>query len=514
MLVTGNFLQVQINYQPFWEKPPLFFWMQALSMSWLGVGGYAARLPNAIIGIFTIFALYQTGSRWRNPLFGRLVSLLYLATLLPSIYFKSGIIDPTFNFFIFLGLMNIFRFEEAHPNTKKPNKRFRPAIIGGIWIGVATLTKGPVALLVSALIYGIYKALWSRKHIHWAGMSLFVLSFLLTISVWYGLETAVHGPWFVNEFISYQLALFSQDVAGHAQPFYYHLVVFVMGCFPVSAFTFRAMALKGGDQRALMLRRVMIIWFWVVMVLFSIVKTKIIHYSSLLYFPAAFLSADLLFAWMKDQAKPRWDTWVLLSIGVLVWGLVPALLNLAQANLPFLEAYVKDPIASGAMLAEVTWSGWEWCIGAGFLVVLGMFLLWIRKGEYLSALWLQAIGTLVFINLLYVFVAPKAGQHLQGAPQAFYKGLAEKDVYVLPARYKSYLPYFYSQLKPPGNPGVYNNDWLIHGEIDKDVYLSVQAHREDEAFHQQFRTFERLYEEDGFVFYIRRKARPWLGLKQ
>ncbi|MBK8051835.1 MAG: hypothetical protein IPK35_00800 [Saprospiraceae bacterium] len=35
MIHTGNYLSVQINYQPFWEKPPLFFWMQAISMKFL-----------------------------------------------------------------------------------------------------------------------------------------------------------------------------------------------------------------------------------------------------------------------------------------------------------------------------------------------------------------------------------------------------------------------------------------------------------------------------------------------
>jgi 4-amino-4-deoxy-L-arabinose transferase-like glycosyltransferase len=32
MLLTGQWTYVQIDFQPFWEKPPLFIWMQALSM--------------------------------------------------------------------------------------------------------------------------------------------------------------------------------------------------------------------------------------------------------------------------------------------------------------------------------------------------------------------------------------------------------------------------------------------------------------------------------------------------
>ena len=67
MLLTGNYQQVQINFQPFWEKPPLFFWMQVLAMKAFNVfdpnSGFApefgARFPNAIIGIITLLVFYS-----------------------------------------------------------------------------------------------------------------------------------------------------------------------------------------------------------------------------------------------------------------------------------------------------------------------------------------------------------------------------------------------------------------------------------------------------------------------
>src|SRR5579863_2982651 len=58
MIMTKKYFLVTINYLPFWEKPPLFIWMQALSMNLFGVGDYAARLPNAICGIVTLLLLY------------------------------------------------------------------------------------------------------------------------------------------------------------------------------------------------------------------------------------------------------------------------------------------------------------------------------------------------------------------------------------------------------------------------------------------------------------------------
>ncbi len=105
MLLTGNYLQVQIDFQPFWEKPPLFFWLQALSMKLLGINEFAARFPNALCGIITLLILYQMGHKIKDRKFGWLWVICYTGSILPHFYFKSGIIDPWFNLFIFLAVI-------------------------------------------------------------------------------------------------------------------------------------------------------------------------------------------------------------------------------------------------------------------------------------------------------------------------------------------------------------------------------------------------------------------------
>src|SRR6187455_761668 len=101
MLVTGNYAHVQIDFQPFWEKPPLFFWMQAASMKVFGINEFAARFPNAICGILTFCLIFSLGRKYFTTVFGWLWILVYAGSFLPHFYFKSGIIDPWFNFFIF-----------------------------------------------------------------------------------------------------------------------------------------------------------------------------------------------------------------------------------------------------------------------------------------------------------------------------------------------------------------------------------------------------------------------------
>ncbi len=70
MILSGDYGRVQINYQPFWEKPPLFFWMQVLSMKIFGINEYAARFPNAVCGIITLLILFEFGRKLRDERFG------------------------------------------------------------------------------------------------------------------------------------------------------------------------------------------------------------------------------------------------------------------------------------------------------------------------------------------------------------------------------------------------------------------------------------------------------------
>ena len=101
MLLTHNYHIVQIDFQTFYEKPPLFIWLQAFSMHHFGVNEYAARLPNAICGIVTMLVVFNVGRDVFKSQLGVLWALMFACSILPQIYFKSGIIDPVFNLFIF-----------------------------------------------------------------------------------------------------------------------------------------------------------------------------------------------------------------------------------------------------------------------------------------------------------------------------------------------------------------------------------------------------------------------------
>jgi 4-amino-4-deoxy-L-arabinose transferase-like glycosyltransferase len=101
MLRMHDYSRVYINFQPFWEKPPMFFWMQSTAMIIFGVTEFAARLPDAICGVITLIVVFICGSKIYDKKFGILWALAFGGSLFPNMYFKSGIIDPWLNIFNF-----------------------------------------------------------------------------------------------------------------------------------------------------------------------------------------------------------------------------------------------------------------------------------------------------------------------------------------------------------------------------------------------------------------------------
>ncbi|MDD5696346.1 MAG: glycosyltransferase family 39 protein, partial [Bacteroidales bacterium] len=231
MIVTGDYLNVQINFRPFWEKPPLFFWLQVISMKMFGINEFAARFPNAICGMLTLIVLYQMGKKLFDHRMGIIWMFAYAGSLLPFFYFKSGIIDPWFNVFIFLGIY----FGACY--LLQDTKRSLHALFTGSFIGLAILTKGPVALLLfglTALIYLIITRF--RMSIRFRHIVLFLAGLVFFGGFWFLIQFLTgHGD-VVGDFFQYQVRLFKTRDAGHGGFPLYHFLVLFFGVFPASLF--------------------------------------------------------------------------------------------------------------------------------------------------------------------------------------------------------------------------------------------------------------------------------------
>ncbi len=399
MIVTGNYHQVQINFQPFAEKPPLFFWLQASSMKLFGINEFAARFPNAIFGILTLVTFFFIGKKYKSSRFGFIWALSYLGTFLPHIYFKSAIIDPVFNYFIFMGIY----FMYLDVTGKYFKNKYLYILLAGLFIGLGTLTKGPVALLVFLLSYLVYFIFTKFKNFPSVKkIVLFLIIFGAVCLLWFGQEIWNNGLWFIKEFIEIQAELFLTPVASHGEPFYYHFVVVFIGCFPISIIALPYLFKKKiGEKNEFIL--LMKILFWTVMILFSLSTTKIVHYSSLTYFPLSFIAAWYLEALLSGEKKMKnWMLGLIIFMGAVFSFLLAALPYVANHH-ELLLPYLNDPFAAASLNVNVNWSGFESFIGIGYFaaVLIAIYFFFHRKNMR-GLLFLFLFYSCLFIYLSFI----------------------------------------------------------------------------------------------------------------
>lgn len=497
MIVTGNYHKVQINFQPFWEKPPLFFWLQAACMKLFGISEFSARLPNALFGIITLVTFFVIGRSHKSARFGFIWAISYLGTFLPHLYFKSAIIDPVFNYFIFFGIYFMYR---DISNIAQKNKFLYPSL-AGVFIGLATLTKGPVGLLVFLITFffcflftGFKKFPGIKK------ILLFICCFTAVCFFWFGTEVINNGFWFLREFISYQADLFLKPVATHGEPFYYHFVVVFIGCFPISI-----LALPALFRRNLFWKNdftlLMKILFWSVIILFSITTTKIVHYSSLTYMPLAFLATAYLEKVLTNTERIKKYMLILIAVMGFVFSFLLAGVPYIAMHHQLLLPYLKDPFAAASLQVSVNWNGYESLFGIAYFILVLLAVWMFSRKENFKGMMFLFYSTAFFLFIYLVAVVPKIERYSQGPAIDFYESIAGKDVYIWPVGFKSYAQYFYA--KKPTSPvyGEADENFLLKGNIKKPAFFVVKVG--NNKFDTTCTGCKLVKQEGGFKFYKR-----------
>ncbi|HQV40352.1 MAG: glycosyltransferase family 39 protein [Flavobacteriales bacterium] len=520
MLATHNWLQPQIGYVPFYEKPPLFMWMQAVSMSAFGVNEFAARFPDAICGIVTLLVLFRIGDRMRGRLFGLLWVLAYVGSILPHLYFRSGIIDPWFNLFIFLGFLAFIRMSDTPASADVSNREKNIAsVLAGVWLGLAVLTKGPVGILIPALCALVYWVMNRFKlYVSIPRVLLMFAMLLIVPGLWFGADLLHNGPTFITAFFWRQVAMLSSEDAGHGGFFGYHFVILLIGCFPASVFALQEMlksakrsenGRQAPDNRQLPMnigttdnyRKWMLILFWVVLILFTIVKTKIVHYSSLCYFPLTFLAALQLERLWNGGKATQWSRLLMGAIGTL-FAVVTLVLPYLGMHPELIAPLLKnDAFAQGNLMANVHWTGWEALAGVWMVVILYLGHRFFSKAQYRSGIVTVFGGTALFVTItLYYFINRIEGYSQRAAVEFFQQRQGEK-CYVLTKNYKSYAQWFYSDMPPITDPRAYDEEWLLHGAVDRPVYVVCKVTSAEEV--AAIPGLKEIGRKNGFVFWKR-----------
>lgn len=433
MIVSGDWINVQINFEPFWEKPPLFIWLQAVSMKLFGVTDFAARFPNVVIGFVTLLALYFPVLKNYGKQAAIFTLLLYLGSFTPHFYFKSGIIDPLFNLLMYLSVLYLVKAIQLRTYTS--------FFYAGLFLGLAVLAKGPVSILLVGLTGLFFQLVFKVNFYSFKNLAVLVFGLLSMPLVYFGVQVYENGWWFIKEFIVYQIDLFKNPVASHGQPFYYHFMVLLIGSFPVFILSFGSMISVrpvGGDNT---LYRWMKVLFWVVLVVFSLVTTKIVHYSSMCYIPMVIVAGVKISEYLRLNVLTK----VVLGAVSGLWILVFIVAGSFALPHPFnplrlSQGSVQDSFVSAQLSTAVEWNLLPLMLAGTLLVYVVRFLR--KPNKALLASWLVT-NTLVIAMLMVSFV-PGVERVTQGEWITHLKSYQVKKMTHFTQGFKSYAHRYYT----------------------------------------------------------------------
>ncbi len=294
MVARGDWILMHVNGNMYVDKPPLFFWLIALSsFLWQGFTSFSARFPSGLFSTLTVLLTFFLGKKLDGSRTGFL-SALILATSFEFAYLSTRAnIDATLTFFTTTSIFFFLHWYQ-HSKVEGDEEKDQGSLsIYGFYIGMAfaTLAKGPVGFilpLMVSLAYLLVQKDWKamRRMRLLTGMAL---CFVVVLS-WYLPAVLKGGQNFLNEtLLHHTLERFAKG-SSHIRPFYYYLTNFPVDFLPWFLFLPGAIAYgfsekKEGVSRGFLF---LLVWFVTIFLFFSFSKGKRALYLLPLY-PAASL---------------------------------------------------------------------------------------------------------------------------------------------------------------------------------------------------------------------------------
>ena len=224
--INGNWIEPKLNNKPFLEKPPLYFWADALSMQLFGRTDFAAKLPSAIAAFLGVLSLFALARGLGMSGFGSLLSVVFLSTAAQYwIYGRKCMIDIFLAVFIAFAM---WAFWELCQSKKAKNTSLW-FIFFILMLGGAIFSKGliGIALPCSGLFFYlaindfyIEKKFNLKRWIYlFSGAALSFIPIALWIWALYEKSgyDAVHTVVWTNNF-----GRFTGSHAEHVESFWYY----------------------------------------------------------------------------------------------------------------------------------------------------------------------------------------------------------------------------------------------------------------------------------------------------
>ncbi len=277
MVLRDNYVTPTLNFKPWLEKPPLLFWIEAISFRLFGISETTARLPVALMGSLCaiLCGCFLAGRTTQRAGF---LSFLVLATTpLFFAYSRAASTDMPLVATYSLAMLSTYLALERRSHW--------PTVAAGIFLGLALLAKGPAALILFAGSWILLSLIALPLAWSWIRLTIIVLLGLLVAAPWYWWVWLENGfDFVVTFFVNHHLARFLTTMHRHPQPFWFFSAIILLGFFPWSIFLFSNLRrhVQGFRRRGVRFESALepFLWVWVLvpLVFFSLSSSKLAGY--------------------------------------------------------------------------------------------------------------------------------------------------------------------------------------------------------------------------------------------
>jgi 4-amino-4-deoxy-L-arabinose transferase-like glycosyltransferase len=342
-LASGKWMVLTLFDKPYAEKPPLSIWLTAYSFRAFGESSLSGRLPHVLLASLSPAVLFAIGLGIARTAEAGAAALLLSTSLLFLASARLLLTDSALLFFDLLAVLAIQRVASTR-------RHFRWILLAALALGLALLTKGPLAYVAPGLI-GVGTLLTRRA----APRATLALAIRLALSIILGSVVAL--PWYVlaarstagasvsSFLLREHLFRFTNVMEGHRGSPLLACGVLFFGAYPWSAAflrLFRRRTLTTGPPR-------LGVWTWGlgILVLFSLSATFLPHY--LLLAMPAFALLVVIAGPSTSRLERRAVCWVSAAVGSSLF--LAAVFGIQRTEFPDLVAPVVYVFAGAAILA-------------------------------------------------------------------------------------------------------------------------------------------------------------------
>ncbi len=344
MAAGGGPIVPRFNGVPYFEKPPLVYWLTAASLRIFGNASWAARLPIAIFGAFGVAALFVLVDLWDDRRAAAYASICLATSFGYFLYARTLMMESPLIALFIAAMLTFFM-------AYRDRRRMRPLMIAtAVLLGLAVMVKGllgvaipALALAIAALLSGDLRNFLRR--LPWVSMTVALVA---VAAPWHLVVELRHRGAMNHYLVEGQLLRYlargdQLDVAPLGVLAY--LAAAALWFFPWVLFLPQAIAAATRELRGTAPDRDLVVgamaWSLAALAFFAVSPARIEYYS----LPALIGLAILAGRWWSQAASPeraaRFSFGAMLAMASAAWLAALILMSVAGVRLP----YVGDAFA-------------------------------------------------------------------------------------------------------------------------------------------------------------------------